>query len=63
MPLRGSTTAVFLPRSAWLHGAAAAQLERSEAVVAEARRSEAVRRVALPLPLPLPLYPYPYLYP
>ena len=33
--------------------AAAVQLERSEAVVAEARRSEVVRRV----------WPYPYPYP
>ena len=42
--------AVGLPPDALV--AAAAQLERSEAVVAEARRSEAVRRVAPPYPYP-----------
>jgi hypothetical protein len=56
-PLRASVVearAVGLPPDAL--EAAAAQLERSEAVVTEARRREAVRRVALPpLPLPLPL--------
>jgi hypothetical protein len=57
-PLRASVVearAVGLPPDAL--EAAAAQLERSAAVVAEAvqlERSEAVRRVALPLPLPQP---------
>ena len=45
-----------MPPSGALEGAAV-QLERSEAMVAEARRSEAVRRLALPHPYP---YSYPY---
>ena len=52
-----------VPPSGALEGAAV-QLERSEAMVAEARRSEAVRRLALPHPYPYSYpYPYPYLYP